>query len=330
MSGTGAVHLGANFISRFHSGPTRPKVFISDPTWPNHYQIFTQSGFCVEHYTYYSPVSKGLDIKGMLHSLKEAPKGSVIVLQGCAHNPTGIDPSQDDWKQIAEAMREHGHFPFLDCAYQGFASGDLIRDSWACRYFIEQGFECCIAQSFAKNLGLYGERVGAFHFICAPNAHATQATIRISSQLAILQRAEISNPPAYGAHIASCVLNDAQLFSQWESELCIMSNRLSHMRQEIQSQLEARGTPGSWRFLSTQIGMFSYTGLSKPQILLLKDKWHIYMVSHMLSSKFDHPYPFCRQKYHPEICTYYISGGKRTDVGSGTQPQQHSVLYRCG
>lgn len=253
-------------------------MLISDPTWPNHYQIFSQVGFLVEKYSYYSSTTKGLDIVGMLECLRATPRGSIVVLQGCAHNPTGIDPSPEEWKKIAEIVKEGGLFPFFDCAYQGFASGALDKDAWACRYFVEQGFECCIAQSFAKNLGLYGERVGAFHFISAPGSDASKIATRVSSQLAIMQRAEISNPPAYGARIADIVLNDKLLFSQWSSELKVMSERLIGIRKEIQLQLEARGTPGDWGFLSNQIGMFSYTGLPREQILRLKDKWHIYMV----------------------------------------------------
>jgi aspartate aminotransferase len=252
---------------------------ISNPTWPNHHQIFSQCGFKVETYPYYCPASKGLDITAMLDTLKNAPRASIVILQTCAHNPTGIDPTQEEWKQIATVMRNRGHFPFFDCAYQGFASGDLSRDAWACRYFVEQGLECCIAQSFAKNLGLYGERVGAFHLIAAPGNDASAICSRVATQLAILQRAQISNPPVYGARIASCVLNDEELFSQWQGELRVMSSRLSGIRETVRAQLQARGTPGSWDFLVAQIGMFSYTGLTRPQILHLKDKWHIYMVS---------------------------------------------------
>jgi aspartate aminotransferase len=211
--------------------------------------------------------------------LRNAPPRSIIVLQACAHNPTGNGPTQEEWARIAKVIKVHGHFPFFDCAYQGFASGDLLRDSWAVRYFIEQGFELCIAQSFAKNLGMYGECVGAFHFICAPNPDAEAVSQLVSSQLALIQRAEISNPLAYGARIASCVLNDSALFAQWEEKLRIMSGRLSGMRREVQEQLEAQGTPGSWGFLTDRIGMFSYTGLSKEQINKIRDKWHIYMVS---------------------------------------------------
>lgn len=282
ISGTGAVHLGANFISRFQ--PERPQVLISSPTWPNHYRIFTQAGLTVEYYPYFSAASNALDIDSMVGSLRTAHPRSIVVLQPCAHNPTGNDPTQEEWKRIAAVIREHGHFPFFDCAYQGFASGDLLRDSWPVRYFVEQGFELCIAQSFAKNLGLYGERVGAFHFICAPGRDAETLSQQISSQLALLQRGEISNPPSYGARIASCVLNDSELFAQWERELVTMSSRLSGMRGEIQRQLEARKTPGSWGFLASQIGMFSYTGLSKVHIDILRDEWHIYMVSSFPSS----------------------------------------------
>lgn len=291
VSGTGAVHLGATFISRFHNKTSQIKVFISNPTWPNHYQIFSQAGFAVAEYLYYSAATKGLDINGMLDSLRTAPEGSVIVLQGCAHNPTGIDPSQEEWEKISDIMRERGHFPFFDCAYQGLSTGDLVQDSWACRYFVERGFECCIAQSFAKNLGLYGERVGAFHYICSPSVDASQIAARISSQLAMIQRAQISNPPAYGAHIASCVLNNEEIFMQWKEDVRTMNDRLKDVRQQIRSQLEARKTPGSWEFLSRQTGMFSYTGLSKPQIRILKTKWHIYMVRCNNPTKIC-PFPF--------------------------------------
>lgn len=164
VSWTGAVHLGATFISRFCSEKDRPKAFISYPTWPNHYQIFSQAGFDVQHYPYYSGTAHKIDIKAMILDLKETPSRSKVVLQGCVQNPTGLDPSKEEWRQIADVMAEKGHLSFFDNAYQGFASGGFTQDSWVCRYFVELGFECCIAQSFAKNLGMYGERVGAFHY----------------------------------------------------------------------------------------------------------------------------------------------------------------------
>jgi len=201
----------------------------------------------------------------------------VVLLHSCAHNPTGVDPTQEQWKQIAAVIRERRHFPFFDTAYQGFASGDLAKDAWAIRYFAQEGFELCVAQSFAKNFGLYGERAGAFHFLAGPGAEATAASAHIASQLAILQRSEISNPPAYGARIAGLVLNDPALFAQWEEDLRTMSGRIIQVRSQLRQKLEARGTPGTWDHITSQIGMFSFTGLSEKQVLILREKWHIYM-----------------------------------------------------
>ena len=211
-------------------------------------------------------------------TIEQAPEGSIIVLHACAHNPTGVDPTREQWKEIAKAVRAGKHFPFFDCAYQGFASGNLDNDAWALRYFVEQGFELCVAQSFAKNFGLYGERAGAFHFVTGPGSDASNTILRISSQLAILQRSEISNPPAYGARIASIVLNDAALFEEWEENLKTMSGRIIDMRKAVRTKLEElNGKPGSWKHITEQIGMFSFTGLTEKQVLKLRDEAHVYM-----------------------------------------------------
>ncbi|KAA8650492.1 hypothetical protein EYZ11_007661 [Aspergillus tanneri] len=277
ISGTGAVHLGALFLSKFHPANPKPQVYLSSPTWANHHQIFTNVGLTLANYPYFDPKTRGLDFTGMLHALRSAPSGSIILLHACAHNPTGVDLTRDQWKEVAAVMRQRNLFPFFDTAYQGFASGDLNRDAWAVRYFIEQGFELCVAQSFAKNFGLYGQRTGAFHFVSAPGAEAQTANANIASQLAILQRSEISNPPAYGAVIASRVLNDPVLFAQWEEDLRTMSGRIAEMRTGLRQRLESKGTPGTWEHITNQIGMFSFTGLSEPQVKLLRDKWHVYM-----------------------------------------------------
>ncbi|OJJ46591.1 hypothetical protein ASPZODRAFT_66640 [Penicilliopsis zonata CBS 506.65] len=277
ISGTGAVHLGGLFLAKFHPQRPQPQIYLSNPTWANHHQIFSNVGLSIAQYPYFSPQTKGLDLDGMLAALRAAPRGSIILLHACAHNPTGVDPTPEQWQQIAAVMREQGHFPFFDTAYQGFASGDLARDAWAIRYFVEQGFELCIAQSFAKNLGLYGERAGAFHFVSAPGADAVESSQHVASQLAILQRSEISNPPAYGARIASLILNDSQLFAEWEADLRTMSGRIQEMRAGLRARLEERGTPGAWNHITEQIGMFSFTGLTEPQVKVLRDQWHIYM-----------------------------------------------------
>lgn len=213
----------------------------------------------------------------MLDALRSAPERSIILLHPCAHNPTGVDPTEVQWRQIAEVIKEKHHFPFFDCAYQGFASGDLDADAGAVRYFVEQGFELVIAQSFSKNLGLYGERAGCFHFVGAPGPSAGDVTTRVASQLAILQRSEISNPPIYGAKISSIVLNDDKLFAEWKENLRTMSGRIIDMRKALRSKLEELGTPGEWNHITDQIGMFSFTGLDEKQVQKLREEAHVYM-----------------------------------------------------
>jgi aspartate aminotransferase len=278
ISGTGAVHLGALFLAKFYKiqGANRT-VYVSNPTWANHHQIFTNVGLPIATYPYFSKETKGLDFDGMKASLEQAPDGSIILLHACAHNPTGVDPTPEQWREIASLMKAKKHFPFFDTAYQGFASGDLDRDASAIRLFVEQGFELVIAQSFAKNFGLYGQRAGCFHYVASPSADAAEITTRVASQLAILQRSEISNPPIYGARIASIVLNDDALFAEWQENLRTMSGRIIDMRNKLRAKLEELGTPGQWYHITDQIGMFSFTGLSEPQVLKLRSDYHIYM-----------------------------------------------------
>ncbi|KUJ16495.1 PLP-dependent transferase [Mollisia scopiformis] len=275
ISGTGALHLGALFLSKFFPG--HPTVYFSNPTWANHHQIFSNVSMPIASYPYFSKSTKGLDFEGMKQAIADAPERSIIVLHACAHNPTGVDPTQSQWKELAVLLREKSHFPFFDCAYQGFASGDLAKDAWAVRYFVEQGFEMCIAQSFAKNFGLYGERAGCFHFVTGPGADAQSTIGRIASQLTILQRSEISNPPAYGARIAGLVMNDEALFKEWEQNLKTMAGRIIDMRKSLRSKLEEMGTPGTWNHITDQIGMFSFTGLTEKQVLKLREVSHVYM-----------------------------------------------------
>jgi len=278
ISGTGAVHLGALFLAKFYkvNGANRT-VYLSNPTWANHNQIFTNVGLPIATYPYFHKETKGLDIEGMKNTLAEAPERSIILLHACAHNPTGVDPTPEQWREIAEVMKAKNHFPFFDTAYQGFASGDLDRDAGAIRYFVEQGFELVIAQSFAKNFGLYGERAGCFHFVSSPSTEAADITTRVASQLAILQRSEISNPPLYGARIASTVLNDKALFAEWQENLRTMSGRIITMRQALRAKLEELGTPGTWNHITDQIGMFSFTGLNEAQVAKLRSDFHVYM-----------------------------------------------------
>lgn len=270
------MHLGGLLISKFTPRPS-PSVYISSPSWPIHDQVFDTVNLPVKHYPYFRPDTKTFDFDGMATTLKSAPKGSIVVLHACAHNPTGVDPTETEWKEIAKIMKANDLFPFFDCAYQGFATGYLSQDNFAIRYFVEQEFQLAIAQSFAKNLGLYGQRVGAFHFVTAPGANAQSTTDRVASQLSLLQRSEISSPPLFGAQIASFVLNDVQLFAEWTSDLLTMSGRIKKMRQRLKEELDRLKTPGTWDHIVNQTGMFSFTGLAPAQVLELRQKWHVYM-----------------------------------------------------
>lgn len=272
------MHLGALFLARFYKvAGTNRTVYIPNPTWANHNQILSNVGLPIATYPYFDKQTRGLAFNPMLQALRDAPEHSIILLHPCAHNPTGVDPTESQWRDIAAVMKEKKHFPFFDCAYQGFASGDLDKDAAAVRYFVELGFELVVAQSFAKNFGLYGERAGCFHFVASPSSDAANVTTRVASQLAILQRSEISNPPIYGAKIAATVLNDEALFAEWKENLRTMSGRIISMRKALRGKLEELGTPGTWNHITEQIGMFSFTGLSEAQVKRLQEEFHIYM-----------------------------------------------------
>lgn len=279
ISGTGANHLAGLFLARFPPLGFNPSpdsngvIYVSNPTWANHFSIFKNVGLTVKTYPYFKADTLSLDFEGLISALKAANAGEIVLLHACAHNPTGIDPTREQWKEIAKVVIERRLFPLFDCAYQGFASGDLDKDAWAVRYFAELGIEMLVCQSFAKNFGLYGERVGALHLISAD----AESKTAIHSQLSLLQRSEISNPPAYGARIASRILNNPDLFNEWQGDLTTMSSRIIKMRNALRGELVHLGTPGSWDHIVTQIGMFSFTGLSPAQVDRMVDEFHVYL-----------------------------------------------------
>lgn len=260
ISGTGALRIGGAFLERWYPGAK--KIYIPTPSWANHAAVFKDSGLTIEKYRYYNKDTIGLDFEGMVADIKGAPKGSIFLLHACAHNPTGIDPTPEQWKEISEAVKSGEHFAFFDMAYQGFASGDTDRDAFALRHFIEQGHNVALAQSFAKNMGLYGERVGAFSIVCA----GAEEKKRVDSQIKILVRPMYSNPPIHGARIASEILNDASLNKQWLGEVKGMAERIITMRALLKKNLEDLGSKHDWSHITNQIGMFAYTGLTAEQM----------------------------------------------------------------
>ncbi|KAF2236544.1 mitochondrial aspartate aminotransferas-like protein [Viridothelium virens] len=270
ISGTGALRIGGAFLQRFYPGAKT--IYIPTPSWANHTAVFKDSGLKVEKYRYYDANSIGLDFDGMLADIKALPKGSIVLLHACAHNPTGVDPTQDQWRAISDAVKEGGHYPFFDMAYQGFASGDTDRDAFALRHFIKEGHELCLAQSFAKNMGLYGERVGAFSIVSA----SAEEKKRVDSQVKILVRPLYSNPPVHGARIASEILNDASLNKQWLGEVKGMADRIIQMRALLKENLEKLGSKHDWSHITSQIGMFAYTGLKADQMDKLAKEHSVY------------------------------------------------------
>ncbi|KAI9149159.1 Aspartate aminotransferase [Paramyrothecium foliicola] len=270
ISGTGALRIGAAFLERFYSGDK--KIFIPTPSWANHKAVFTDAGLKVEQYRYYNKDTIGLDFEGLVADLKSAPLGSVFLFHACAHNPTGVDPTQEQWKEISQIVKEKGHFAFFDMAYQGFASGDTNKDAFAVRHFVEQGHQIALCQSFAKNMGLYGERVGAFSLLCADAAEKR----RVDSQLKILIRPLYSNPPIHGARIATEILKDPKLNEQWLAEVKGMADRIITMRALLKENLEKLGSKHDWSHITNQIGMFAYTGMNAAEMERLAKEYSVY------------------------------------------------------
>jgi len=273
LSGTGSIRIGAEFISRQLGVKT---VLVSDPTWGNHNLIFKLAGFTdIRKYRYWSTETVGLDFDGMLEDLKAAPQGAAVILHAVAHNPTGIDPSKDQWRTIADVIEEKKLITFFDSAYQGFASGDLDADAWAPRYFVnERNMEVFCSQSFAKNFGLYNERPGNLVLVVKDASLAAN----VKAQMTLIARGMYSNPPAHGSRIIEKVLNDSTLYKEWTENVETMANRIKAMRQGLRDRLEKLGTPGTWHHITDQIGMFSFTGLKPEMVAFLIKEKHIYLL----------------------------------------------------
>jgi aromatic-amino-acid transaminase len=270
LGGTGGLKVGADFLRRLR--PTA-KVLISDPSWENHRALFEGAGFPVDVYPYYDAARGGVDVQAMHTALAAAPSGSIVVLHACCHNPTGCDLGATDWQQVIEIVKQRGHVPFLDMAYQGFGDG-IAEDGAVVGMFMAAGLEFFVATSFSKSFSLYGERVGALSVVCGSKDAAT----RVLSQLKRVIRTNYSNPPTHGAQVVAMVLTTPALRAQWEEELASMRMRIRAMRTLLRSKLEAAGIKRDFAYITQQRGMFSYSGLGKNQMQRLRDEFGVYGV----------------------------------------------------
>jgi aromatic-amino-acid transaminase len=270
LGGTGGLKVGADFLKRLSPNA---QVLISDPSWENHRALFTNAGFTVGTYPYYDATKRGIAIDGLLGALNGAATGTIVVLHACCHNPTGYDLSPAQWEQVIAAVKARGLVPFLDMAYQGFGQG-IAEDGAVVQQFLASGLDFFVSTSFSKSFSLYGERVGALSVVCASKEEAS----RVLSQLKIVIRTNYSNPPTHGASVVATVLTTPALRAQWEEELAGMRQRIKAMRVALVEKLQAAGVKGDLSYITTQQGMFSYSGLNAAQMQRLRSEFGIYGV----------------------------------------------------
>ena len=270
LGGTGGLKVGADFLKRLNPNA---QVLISDPSWENHRALFTNAGFTVGTYPYYDAAQRGIAIDGLLGALNTAAAGTIVVLHACCHNPTGYDLSAAQWEQVIAAVKARGLVPFLDMAYQGFGQG-IAEDGAVVQQFLASGLDFFVSTSFSKSFSLYGERVGALSVVCASKEEAS----RVLRQLRFVSRASYSDPPTDGASVVATVLTTPALRAQWEQELAGMRQRIKAMRVALVEKLQAAGVKGDLSYITTQQGMFSYSGLNAAQMQRLRSEFGIYGV----------------------------------------------------
>jgi len=264
IGGTGALKIGADFLKRFLPSSD---VYISDPSWENHRALFESAGFTVHNYAYYDAATRGVNFEGMLAALKAMPVGAIVVLHACCHNPTGADLSSAQWDQIIAVVQAGNLVPFLDMAYQGFANG-ISEDGAVVRRFAATGMALLVSNSFSKSFSLYGERVGALSIV----ATSADEAARVLSQLKRVVRTNYSNPPTHGGKVVATVLSTPELRALWEEELAGMRVRIREMRGAMVEKLKAKAPGHDFEFVRQQVGMFSYSGLTKEQVGKLRDE----------------------------------------------------------
>mmetsp|Transcript_10048 Transcript_10048/g.18391 ORF Transcript_10048/g.18391 Transcript_10048/m.18391 type:complete len:464 (-) Transcript_10048:244-1635(-) len=268
LSGTGGLRVFGEVLNQFG----HKHIYVPNPTWGNHIPIFTNSGLEVRKYRYYDNDTCSLDFSNLIDDIRAMPDGSCVLLHACAHNPTGMDPTLDQWKQMSDVVMEKNLLPFFDCAYQGFASGDARKDAAAIRLFVERGHKLALVQSFSKNFGLYGQRVGALSVV----ADTPEEAQRVFSQLKVHIRPSYSNPPRHGARIVNKILSSEKKTDDFVDQCMGMAKRIDGMRNKLKDTLEGLGSSRSWDHITKQIGMFAYSGMSKDEVMELREKHHIY------------------------------------------------------
>ncbi len=268
IGGTGGLKIGADFLKKISPNA---KVMISDPSWENHRALFTNAGFQVDSYAYYDAEKRGVNFEGMLASLNAAAAGTIVVLHACCHNPTGYDITPAQWDQVIAVVKAKTLTPFLDMAYQGFGHG-IQEDGAVIGKFVAAGLNFLVSTSFSKSFSLYGERVGALSVVCTDKEECG----RVLSQLKIVIRTNYSNPPTHGGAVVAAVLQNPELRQLWEKELADMRVRIKTMRQKLVDGLKEAGIQQDMGFITRQIGMFSYSGLNKDQMVRLRSEFGVY------------------------------------------------------
>jgi aspartate aminotransferase len=271
LSGCGACYMAISFLKKYWTG--NPVVYTTTPTWPIHNTLLAQQGMKNEHLPYFNPKTNRLDMEGLMATLEKAPERSIVMLHSCAHNPTGVDPTPAQWREIAKLFVKKKHYAFFDMAYQGFATGELENDNLSLKIWNEHGLDYCVAQSFAKSMGLYGQRLGTFSVVCENSADAEKVT----SQLAVTARNTWSSPPKYGSDIAKTLMKDEKLRQMWIQDMREMATRIKDMRSSFVTNLKKVGSPHDWSHCTEQIGMFAFTGIKKEHCEELMNKHGVFL-----------------------------------------------------
>ena len=272
LSGSGALRIAKRFLFEFY--PYQKKMYYPKPTWGNHLAIAKGARLEIGEYRYYAPKTLDVDFEGMIQDLENVEEHAMVLFHACAHNPTGVDLNHEQWQKVLEIVKKKKILPFFDMAYQGFATGDVDEDAYAVRLFANEGLDMVLCQSFSKNLGLYGERIGCLSIL----TQNEEQKLACKTNLERIARSEYSNPPKFGAMIVNYVMGDEELRKEWSEEIKMMGGRIKQMREMLKQKLIETGSKRNWDSITKQRGMFSYTGFSPEQVDRLKNEFHIYAI----------------------------------------------------